>query len=49
MANVPISGALIERYSYLALSIFSGASLILGGVILLIARLVQDRRVLAVV
>ncbi|KAL4923176.1 MCT family MFS transporter [Aspergillus undulatus] len=49
MASTPISGELAGRYGYLALSIFSGVSLIIGGIILLLARLVQNRKVLAVV
>ena len=49
MANVPISGALVERYGYLSLSLFSGISLLLGGAILIAARLVQSRQLLAVV
>ncbi|KAJ5667838.1 uncharacterized protein N7477_006408 [Penicillium maclennaniae] len=49
MANVPISGALAEKYGYLSLSLFSGVSLILGGILLIAARLVQDRRLLAIV
>lgn len=49
MANVPISGALAEKYGYLSLSLFSGVSLLLGGVLLIAARLVQDRRLLAIV
>jgi secreted trypsin-like serine protease len=49
MANVPISGALVEKYGYLALSMFSGASLLLGGFLLTAARLVQSRQLRAVV
>ncbi|KAJ5774890.1 hypothetical protein N7457_009786 [Penicillium paradoxum] len=49
MANVPISGALVENYGWLSLSIFSGASLIVGGVLLIAARLVQNRELLAIV
>ncbi|KAJ5118421.1 hypothetical protein N7448_010128 [Penicillium atrosanguineum] len=49
MANVPISGALAEKFGYLSLSLFSGITLILGGILLIAARLVQDRRLLAIV
>ncbi|KAJ6186837.1 hypothetical protein N7519_001745 [Penicillium mononematosum] len=49
MANVPISGALVERYGYLSLSMFSGASLLLGGVLLIAARLSQNRQLRAIV
>ncbi|KXG50743.1 Major facilitator superfamily domain, general substrate transporter [Penicillium griseofulvum] len=49
MANVPISGALVEKYGYLALSMFSGASLLLGGFLLTAARLAQNRQLRAVV
>ena len=41
MANVPISGALAEKYGYLSLSIFSGVTVLVGGAILVAARLVQ--------
>ncbi|KAJ6153694.1 hypothetical protein N7470_006653 [Penicillium chermesinum] len=49
MANVPVSGALAEKYGYLALSLYSGVPLLVGGILLIFARLVQDRRLLAVV
>lgn len=49
MANVPISGALVEKYGYLSLSLFSGISLLAGGALLIAARLVQDRNPFAVV
>jgi len=49
MANIPISGALAEKYGYLSLSLFSGVSLLLGGVLLIAARLVQDRRLFAII
>ncbi|KAL4941999.1 hypothetical protein BDV06DRAFT_235715 [Aspergillus oleicola] len=49
MASTPISGELAGNYGYLALSIFAGVSLILGSIVLLFARLAQNRKVLAVV
>lgn len=49
MANVPISGVLVEKYGYLSLSIFSGVSLLLGGVLLAAARLAQNRKLAAIV
>ncbi|CAI7566102.1 unnamed protein product [Penicillium discolor] len=49
MANVPISGALVEKYGYLSLSIYSGVSLLLGGLLLIAARLVQNRELRAIV
>ncbi|KAJ5116716.1 hypothetical protein N7456_001064 [Penicillium angulare] len=49
MANVPISGALAGKYGYLSLSLFSGISLLLGGVLLIMARLVQSRELFAIV
>ncbi|KAJ5385406.1 hypothetical protein N7517_003317 [Penicillium concentricum] len=49
MANIPISGALVERYGYLSLSIFSGVSLLLGGFLLIAARLAQNRQLRAIV
>lgn len=42
MANVPISGALVEKYGYLSLSVFSGVTVLAGGVTLVVARLVQN-------
>ncbi|KAJ5894611.1 hypothetical protein N7495_006302, partial [Penicillium taxi] len=49
MANVPISGVLVEKFGYLSLSLFSGVSLILGGIFLIAARLVQDKHFFAVI
>ena len=49
MANVPISGALAEKYGYISLSIFSGVTVLVGGTILVAARLVQNREWRAVV
>lgn len=49
MANVPISGALVEKYGYLSLSIYSGVSLLLGGLLLIAARLAQSRELRAIV
>jgi hypothetical protein len=49
MANVPISGALAEKYGYLSLSIFSGITVLVGGAILVTARLVQNREWRAIV
>jgi len=49
MANVPISGALAEKFGYLSLSIFSGITVLAGGVLLVVARLVQNHQLRAVV
>ncbi|KAJ6023884.1 hypothetical protein N7540_004681 [Penicillium herquei] len=49
MANVPISGALVEKYGYLSLSIFTGVSLLLGAILLIVARFVQNRTFLAII
>ncbi|KAJ5652723.1 hypothetical protein N7507_010149 [Penicillium longicatenatum] len=49
MANVPISGALVEKYGYLSLSIFSGVALLLGGTLLIFARLAQNRKLSAII
>ncbi|KAJ5771856.1 hypothetical protein N7520_002385 [Penicillium odoratum] len=49
MANVPISGALIEKYGYLSISVFSGAALLLGGGLLIIARLAQSRNLSTII
>jgi len=49
MAGIPISGQLAGKYGYLALSIYSGVSLLVGAVLLVIARLVQNRSLSAIV
>jgi len=49
MANVPISGALAQKYGYLSLSLFSGLTVLAGGALLVAARAVQDKRLRAVV
>lgn len=49
MAGVPISGELAGKYGYLALSIYSGVSLLVGSLLLAIARLAQSRDLLAIV
>lgn len=38
MAGIPISGALVQKYGFLALSIYAGVSLLVGGVLLGVAR-----------
>lgn len=47
--GAPISGRLIGQYGYLALSMFSGATLVVGSVLIACARFVQERRILAAV
>ncbi|KAL3477280.1 major facilitator superfamily domain-containing protein [Aspergillus californicus] len=49
MASVPISGELSAKYGYLSLSIYSGVSLLVASMLLLVARLAQNRKLLAVV
>lgn len=49
MANVPISGALAEKYGYLALSVFSGLTVLVGGALLVAARMLQCRQLRAVI
>ncbi|KAJ5770930.1 uncharacterized protein N7511_002981 [Penicillium nucicola] len=49
MANVPISGVLSEKYGYLSLSLFSGISLLLGGLLLIAARMAQSKQLRAIV
>ena len=44
--GTPISGELV-KHGYIALSVWSGAMLLVGGVVITWARLVQDRRFLA--
>lgn len=38
MAGIPISGALVQKYGFLALSIYAGVSLLVGGLLLGVAR-----------
>ncbi|KAG9528068.1 MFS monocarboxylate transporter [Aureobasidium sp. EXF-12298] len=47
--GTPISGQLVGQYSYLALSMFAGATLVAGSVLIACARFIQDRRLFAVV
>ncbi|KAI4722990.1 MFS monocarboxylate transporter [Aureobasidium sp. EXF-10727] len=47
--GAPISGQLVGQYGYLALSIFSGAALVAGAVLIACARFVLDKRLIAVV
>ncbi|EAW12260.1 putative MFS monocarboxylate transporter [Aspergillus clavatus NRRL 1] len=42
MAGVPISGELASKYGYLSLSIYSGVSLLVGGLLLAVARFMQN-------
>ncbi|KAJ9236379.1 hypothetical protein DTO027B5_4673 [Paecilomyces variotii] len=49
LAGIPISGELAGRYGFLALSIYSGVSMLVGTVILIAARIAQERRLFAVV
>ncbi|KAL2839360.1 major facilitator superfamily domain-containing protein [Aspergillus pseudoustus] len=49
MASVPISGELAGKYGYLPLSIYSGVSLLVGSCLLVLARLAQEKRLLAAV
>lgn len=49
MVNVPISGALAEKYGYLSISIFSGVTVLAGDVLLIAARLVQNKEWRAIV
>ncbi|KAH0170532.1 MFS general substrate transporter, partial [Aureobasidium melanogenum] len=47
--GTPISGQLVGQYSYLELSMFAGATLVAGSVLIACARFIQDRRLFAVV
>ncbi|OJJ75218.1 hypothetical protein ASPBRDRAFT_119613 [Aspergillus brasiliensis CBS 101740] len=49
MAGIPISGALVQKYGFLALSIYSGVSLLVGGLLLCLARGQQSWEVRAVI
>ncbi|RAH45796.1 putative MFS monocarboxylate transporter [Aspergillus brunneoviolaceus CBS 621.78] len=49
MAGIPISGELAQKYGYLSLSIYSGVSLLVGSLLLLVARVMQSRAFFAVV
>lgn len=47
--GTPISGQLVGQYGWLALSMFSGATLIAGSVLIACSRFFQDRKPFAVV
>lgn len=49
LCGAPVSGQLLGRYGYLAISMFSGATLVAGSALIACARFVQDRRLFAVV
>ncbi|KAI2931667.1 hypothetical protein CBS147321_10191 [Aspergillus niger] len=49
MAGIPISGALVQKYGFLALSIYAGVSLLVGGLLLCVARGAQSMELRAVV
>ncbi|KAJ5085338.1 MFS monocarboxylate transporter [Penicillium argentinense] len=49
LAGIPISGQISEKYGYLALSMYAGASLILGSTLLAAARFKQQSHLWAVV
>ncbi|GLB07849.1 hypothetical protein AtubIFM57258_003217 [Aspergillus tubingensis] len=38
MAGIPMSGALVQKYGFLALSVYAGVSLLVGGLLLGVAR-----------
>ncbi|KNG81132.1 hypothetical protein ANOM_011535 [Aspergillus nomiae NRRL 13137] len=45
--GTPISGQLVESYGYLALSMYAGASLVVGSILIFVARFKMERRVFA--
>ncbi|THZ24484.1 MFS monocarboxylate transporter [Aureobasidium pullulans] len=47
--GTPISGQLVGEYGYLALSMFAGATLVAGSALIACARLIQDKRLFAIV
>ncbi|KAL4737940.1 MFS general substrate transporter [Aspergillus similis] len=49
LAGIPVSGELAGKYGFLALSIYSGVSMLVGTVILIAARIAQEKRLLAIV
>ncbi|KAL1886298.1 hypothetical protein Plec18167_000227 [Paecilomyces lecythidis] len=49
MAGTVISGELGQKYGFFSLSMYAGASLLLGSVILLAAKFAQNRRLAAIV
>lgn len=49
LAGTPVSGALIDKYGYLSVSIYSGMSLLAGSLMLTMARLAQSRELFAIV
>jgi ABC-type Fe3+-siderophore transport system permease subunit len=47
--GTPISGKLVGQHGFLALSMFSGAALVVGSALIACSRFVQNRRLFAVV
>ncbi|KAH8689889.1 putative MFS monocarboxylate transporter [Talaromyces proteolyticus] len=49
LAGTPVSGALIDKYGYLSVSIYSGVSMLVGSLVLVMAKLTQNSKLLAAV
>lgn len=49
LAGTPIAGALVDRYGFLSLSMFTGAILVVGAALIWASRLAQNRKLFAVV
>ncbi|KAK3356423.1 putative MFS monocarboxylate transporter [Lasiosphaeria hispida] len=49
LTGAPIGGALLGKYGYTALAMFTGATLLAGAVLVTISRLLLDKKVLAAV
>ncbi|OIW35691.1 putative MFS monocarboxylate transporter [Coniochaeta ligniaria NRRL 30616] len=45
--GTPVGGAILTRYGYLSLSMFTGASLLIGSILVVVARVILDERLLS--
>ncbi|KAH8910377.1 major facilitator superfamily transporter [Coniochaeta sp. PMI_546] len=43
----PVGGAILTRYDYLSLSMFTGASLLVGSILVVVSRMTLDKRLLS--
>lgn len=43
----PVGGAILTRYDYLSLSMFTGGSLLIGSILVVVSRMTLDKRLLS--
>jgi len=47
LIGTPVGGAVVARYGYLPLSLLTGVSLLVGGCLVVVARVLLDKRLTA--